>query len=324
MSDARAAGRLPGGGDAVLAGATSLRGLAGLLVAASGLVGLAGLGGPARAADDEAALRVQTEQKLKLSARLIGDPAAQQRIAGSGVAAAMAHLDEGRVHQALAEDLYAQGDLAGARRSADEALRHASAARRLVPDGGARQAAAKQRHEQLLASVERLVEAARARTTPDADGQDLAAAMGLIGVARQQAQETRYDAAQQTLAQAERHLLAGLRRSLGTAPDGSATLDYTERAATPAEAYVQALARHRGLAELLPIAVRDLRPTPEALAQVERYGETARSLEGQALQQYQSGAPDTALALLRNATLYVQRALNAAGLVAPTLTGSAP
>jgi hypothetical protein len=297
------------------------------LAAWAGLAALAatlGLAAPACAADDEAAQRVQTEQKLKLSARLVSDPVAQQRIAGSGLPAAQAHLDEARVHQALAEDLYAQGDLAGARRAADDALRHASAARRLVPDDSARQAAAKQRLEQLLASVERLVDSARARSQPGDDGQDLAAALGLVSVARQQAQDTRYEAAQKTLAQAERHLLAGLHRTLVRAPDGSATLDYTERAATPAQAYVQALARHRGLAELLPIAVRDLRPAPEALAQVERYGETARSLEAQALQQYQSGAPDEALALLRNATLYVQRALNAAGLVAPTVTGSAP
>jgi tetratricopeptide (TPR) repeat protein len=282
-------------------------------LAAALLVG----GLPARAADDDAA-RAQLEQKLKLVARLISDSPSAQRIASSGNAQAVAHLDEGRVHHALAADLFAKGDLAGARKAADDALHHLGMARRSVPDAPARREAAKQRHEQLLGSVERLVESLRARQG-SGDASDLTAAIGLVSVARQHAREGRYDEANQVLAQAERHVLAGTTRALN-----ATTLDYTVRASNPVEEFQNELARHKGLTELVPLAVRDLRPKPDAVALIERYGETSTTLYGQALQQFQSGEITQALAHIRNATLYVQRALLAAGLVAPQPTGNPP
>jgi len=94
------------------------------------------LGAPARGREGAAA-RVQLEQKLKLVARLVSDSPSAQRIATSGNAEAVAHLDEGRVHHALAADLLAKGDLAGARKAADHALHHLSMARRSVPDAPA-------------------------------------------------------------------------------------------------------------------------------------------------------------------------------------------
>jgi tetratricopeptide (TPR) repeat protein len=271
----------------------------------------------ARAAEDEAA-RAQLEQKLKLVARLVSDSPSAQRIATSGNAEAVAHLDEGRVHHALAAELLAKGDLAGARKAADHALHHLSMARRSVPDAPARREAARHRHDQLLASVERLVEALRARAR-DGDASELTAAIGLISVARQQAQEGRYDEANQALAQAERHVLTGMTRTLA-----ATTLDYTVRTGSPLEEFQNELARHKGLAELVPLAVRDLRPRPDAVALIERYSETSTQLHGQALQQFQAGNIPQALTHLRNATLYVQRALLAAGLVAPQPTGNPP
>ncbi len=271
----------------------------------------------ARAAEDDVA-RAQLEQKLKLVARLVSDSPSAQRIATSGNAEAVAHLDEGRVHHALAADLLAKGDLAGARKAADHALHHLSMARRSAPDAPARREAARQRHDQLLASVERLVEALRARTS-NGEATDLTSAIGLLSVARQHAQEGRYDEANQALAQAERHVLAGMTRTLN-----ATTLDYTVRAASPVEEFQNELARHKGLAELVPLAVRDLRPRPDAMALIDRYGETSTQLHGQALQQFQAGEIAQALTHLRNATLYVQRALLAAGLVAPQPTGNPP
>ena len=138
-------------------------------------------------------------------------------------------------------------------------------------------------------------------------------------MSRQQAQEGRYEEANQSLAQAERHVLAGMNRTLN-----ATTLDYTVRASTPVEEFQIELARHRGLADLIPLAVRDLQPRADALALIERYGESRSALYGQALQQFQSGDVVQALAHLRNATLFVQRALLAAGLVAPQPTGTTP
>lgn len=262
-------------------------------------------------------LRTQVEQKIRLSARLLGEHAAAQRIVASGHVQALAHLDEGRVHQSLAEDLLARGDYAAARQAADEALRHLSMARRLVPNAPARQAAARLRHEQQLASVERLLESWRVRAGND--GQSLIDAIGVLDQARTLAQEQRYDEAQPRLAQAERLVLAGLSRVLG-----EATLDYTLRPATPADEFQLELSRQHAYAELVPLALRDLKPRPEALALVERYADTGRTLRAQALQRFEQGATHEALIHIRNATLYLQRALAAAGLVVPPSTGNPP
>lgn len=276
------------------------------------------VGSGATQAQDEAQQRVQVEQRLKLVASLLSDSRRAQRIVTSGSSEAVAHLDEGRVHHSLAAELLVKGDLAGARKAADEALKHLGMASRHVPDAPSRREAAKARHEQLLASVERLLESLRARAG-QAEAADVTSALGLVTVSRQQAQEGRYEEANQSLAQAERHVLAGMNRTLN-----ATTLDYTVRASTPVEEFQVELARHRGLADLIPLAVRDLQPRADALALIERYGESRSALYGQALQHFQSGDVVQALVHLRNATLFVQRALLAAGLVAPQPTGTTP
>lgn len=289
--------------------------------AACGLAAALVVIAPAHAADEDAAARQQLEQRIRLTASLISDSPTAQRIGSSGNADAVGHLDEGRLHHAMAVDLLAKGDHAGARKAVDEALRHLGTARRLVPDSSARQGLARQRHEQLLGSVERLIESWRQRSAGQAgnDGSDMTSALGLVAVARRQAQDGRFDEANQALGQAERLVLAGMNRSLH-----AVTLDYTVRPATVVEAFQHELARHQGFAELLPLAVRDLRPGAEALALIDRYSETSATLQAQAVLRSQAGKPEEALTLIRNATLYIQRALLAAGLVSPSPTGTSP
>lgn len=271
-----------------------------LLAAATGAV-----------ADDSA--RAQLAQRVALTARLIGDVGTAQRIVASGHARAVAHLDEGKVHQALAEQALAGGDLAATRREVDEALRHIGQARRLVPDAPARQAEAQQRYGQRLATLERLLEAWPVRGGTQADElDDRVAAIGLIGQARQRGGDRRYDEANQLLTQAEGHLLAGMNRLLH-----QRTIDYSSRAGTPAEAFFEALARHEGLIELVPVALAELKPGPDAATLVERYSDTSRTLRQQAVQRQQRGELTEALADLHNAVLYVQRALAAAGVALP-------
>ncbi|MDP4299106.1 tetratricopeptide repeat protein [Leptothrix discophora] len=283
------------------------------LLAASGVL-------PVRAEED-AALRAQVEQKLRLAGMLIADSPAAQRIVASGHAEARAHLEEGRAHQAQAAELLARGELAQARKAIDEALRHLGSARRLVPDPAARQAQLQRRHGEMLASTERLIEAWRGRQSELSaqDSADLASATGLLDGSRQQAAQGRHEEAIATLARAEKLLLAGYYRGVQ-----NATLDYTQRADTPAEAYTLALTQYRALADLLPLAVRDLKPAPATLALVERYAAAASALEGQAVQRHHAGDLEQATADLRNAVLQVQRALSTAGLATPAPTGSSP
>jgi hypothetical protein len=269
--------------------------------------------------DRAAAERAQLDQRIRLTARLLADPPTLQRIAASGDLRATAHVDEGRVHQALAEQALASGDLATARRAVDDALRHLAQARRLVPDAPARQAAQRQRHEQQLAALERLIDAWRARA-PAADGErgatdaDLPAALGLIATARQRAEESRYDDSLQALAAAERHVLTGMNRLLH-----QRTLDYTPGGGTPEQQWRAELARLDALTELVPLALAELKPRADMAALIERYAETARALRAQAQQQWQAGDAAQAQTHLRNGQLYAQRALAAAGLTTPAM-----
>lgn len=285
-----------------------------LQTAALALALLAAL--PSRA--DEA--RAQVEQRIRLAAQLIADSPTSQRITGSGNTRAVSHLEEGRLHHSMAEDALRRSDVATARAEVDEALRHVGLALRLVPNTKLQQAAAQRRHEQLLASLERLVEAWRGQSLADdvQDG-DLVAAVGLIGTARYFAEAGRPRDAVFTLELAEKHVLSGMNRTLQ-----QREVDYTQRASTPEQEFQLELQRHQAMAELLPLALADLKPSAEALKLIERYTGDSRSLRGQALQLQQAGDTSQALARLRNAMLFLQRSLHAAGLSTPTAPEGRP
>jgi hypothetical protein len=281
-------------------------GLALLLAAAS-----------AAAADET---RAQVEQRIRLAARLITDSPTAQRITASGNTQAVSHYETSRLHQSLAEDALQRGDLAEARKQVDEALRKVGQARRLVPDAMARQAAARQRHEQMLVQIERLIEAWRAHTGPqDYEDGDMTAALGLIGTARYFAEAGRYEEGVYVLGTAESHVLSGMKRVLHMRE-----LNYTERAASPAEELQLELLRQASLADLLPLAVNELKPRADAQALIERYAQTSKALRAQALLQQQGGDIAAGLQQIRNATLYLQRALQAAGVALPMPTESPP
>lgn len=273
---------------------------------------------PGAGAADES--RVQLEQRIRLAARVMGDAPTALRIANSGNAQARSHFDEGRLHHAMAEDALRRDDLATARREVDEALRHMSTARRMVPDAPARQAATRQRQEQMLATLERLIEAWRAQTGPtDVLDGDLYAALGLIDTARHMADAGRHEEAVHILASAEKHVLTGMRHTLR-----GVEVDYTQRAHTPQQEYALELQRHQALVDLVPLALKELRPGAEAVSLIERYGETSRALRLQAQQQFGAGEVQQALAQIRSALIYVQRALQAAGVSTPAVSGSTP
>lgn len=294
---------------------------------ASALVAAAALEAPAPVtaqAASQADARAVVEQRIALTAQLLGDGTAVQRIVASRNARAASHLDEGRLHHAMSQDALARGDLVAARTAADEALRHLGLARRLAPDAPARQAAARQRHEQMLANLERLLEAWRGQLPPNdlGDDGDRVAAIGLVGTARWMAGEGRHEESVHVLASAESHVLAGMNRLLQR--PAAREVDYTERAATPDDEFRLELRRHLALADLVPLAVNELKPRPDAAALITRYGETSRTLREQAVQRQQGGDAVQALAQLRNATMYLQRALAAAGVATPAPIGETP
>ncbi len=274
----------------------------------------------AAGAHDDA--RTQAEQRVRLASRLIADSPAAQRIQASGNATAISHLDEGRLHLSAAEEALKAGDPAKARKSADESLQHLGMARRLVPDQPSRQQALRARHEQQLATVERLVEAWRVRAGANAlsnTDSALLDATSLVGQARQLGQEQRFDDSLRTLGAAEQRLLAGFSRVFP-----SRELDYTARGTDPVEAFHDEMAGYSALSELIPVAVRELAPRADAQVLIARYVQSAQALHQQAQQRFEAGDRTSALATLRSAVLYVQRALAAAGVVTPNPSEGPP
>lgn len=270
---------------------------------------LAGLAEPLHASEP----RLQLEQRIRLTAQLLNDSPTAQRIGASGNSQAVAHLNEGRVHHAISEDALARGDLDAARRNADEALRHVALARRMVPDAPARAAAVRQRHDLMISNLDRLLDAwARRLPVGDADDGDRVAAIALMDTARYFAREGRFEESVHVLASAESHVLAGMKRLLD-----AREVDYTQRPATPAEEFRLELQRHQALSDLVPLALREMRPRPDAAALINRYSEASAALRDQAQRRFQDGQSREALADLRNAMLYLQRALGAAGVTTP-------
>jgi hypothetical protein len=273
----------------------------------------------AAAADD---VRTQAEQRIALVARLVADSPATQRIATSGQSAAISHLDESRLHLSRAQDAFKANDYALARRSADEALAHLSHARRMVPDAPARQLALRQRQEQQQAALERLLEAWRERAVASntVDDGELLNAAGQIGAAHMLGQNGRHEEALQQLAAAQATLVRGMGRTYANARD----IDYTSRAGTPAESYRLETAQHGAMVDLLAVAIAQMKPRPDAMALIERYRLSAEALQTQAHRSYERGDTAAALASLRSAALYMQRALAAAGVITPLPTDEKP
>lgn len=278
-----------------------------------------GLCGAQAGADDDVA-RQQAEQRVRLAERLIADSPTAQRIVASGQAAAISHLDEGRVHLSAADQALKAGDWVRARRSADEALQHISQARRLAPDQLSKQQVQRQRHEQQLAALERLLETWRQRAVAAGRIDDSwLDASGLLGQARRLGEEQRFDDSLRLLNAVEQRVLGGIQRVLG-----GRELDYTEQPATPADAWHIEQARHATLTDLVPLALRELAPRAEMRTLVERYQQSSLALATQARMRHAAGDTESARDLLRVATMYLQRALAAAGLALPNDSGSNP
>jgi len=272
---------------------------------------------PALGADDA---RAQAEQRVRLASRLIADSPAAQRILASGNGLATSHLDEGRLHLSLADEALRAGDYARARKAADDALQHLGMARRLVPDAPSRQQALRARHQEQFAALDRLLEAWRTRAGAQAGGDPALLDVALrFAQAQRLGEAQRYEEGLQLLASAQRLVLDGMNRSLV-----SREIDYTVRPADADEAFRAEMARHAALADLVPLALRELQPNAEARALIERYLQSGRTLQGQAMLRHGGGDARGAVEHLRGASEFVQRALQAAGVMTPGAAGDPP
>jgi len=266
---------------------------------------------PQALADDGGRLRV-IEQKAALVQRVLADSALARRVAAGASDEARGYLAHARLRYARAQALVADGQLQAGEVAIDEAVALIGRARRLAPDQAQAEADQRLRYASLLESTQGLLAAARRqaeRAPAGGESPEIARSAALLARAQELARRGEPDEAWRALIAAERELLIGLTRLLG-----SATLDYTARFDSPQEELRHETARVHSLRQLLPLAVAALRPAPAAVRAAEEQAQRAAQLQAQADAQAARGELADALASLRLAAEATQRALGAAGL----------
>lgn len=247
--------------------------------------------------------------------RLLTDSPVAQRIVLSGSDEAKALFAKAQEQYNAASAALKGGDLARANEAFNDALWSVGKARQLVPDNANQKVELKVRYQRLLESTETLRasysrHAARAKSA--GAERDLEQVDKLVADAKNYSNTEQLAEANRNLERAEQMLMAGLNRTLG-----SVTLEYAEKFDSPADEFNYELDRNRSFADLVPLAVGELKPGEDAKKLIERYVEQNRALREQAQTQAKSKNYTEAIKVLKNGTGYLQRALLAAGLVVP-------
>lgn len=247
--------------------------------------------------------------------RLLTDSPVAQRIALSGNPEAKALFTRAQEQYGAAAAAFKAGDLSRANEAYNDALWTVGKARQLVPDDESQRVDLKVRYGRLLESTDTLKASyvRHAQSSKDSSLQrELAQIETAIAEGKTFANTEQLQDAIRALERAEKMLMTGINRLIG-----SATLDYAVKFETPAQEFAHELDRNKSFADLVPVALNELRPGEDAKRLVERY--VAQNLAMRELAQVQAQAADFASALktIRNGSGYLQRALQAAGLIVP-------
>lgn len=264
--------------------------------------------------------RQLVEQKLAFLQRVLSDSPAAKRIEAGNNAEARKYLASAQENYRNAVLSIKNNDIAGADKQLNEATWLIGKARQLVPDPRTRNVEHRVRYAQMLDSVESLRisyqrHLQRASSEPTgvvANDALLAKVAQLVDSAKRFAESEQVVQANKPLAEAERTLMVGLGRVLG-----SKTVEYAQRFETLAEEYAYELERNRSYADLIPIALDAFRPGGEAIREARHFLDTNRGLREQAQRHATANDHRAALTALRSGTAQLQSALAAAGLRVP-------
>ena len=257
--------------------------------------------------------RDTVSQKERLVQRLLHDSPAARRIDASSNEEAKKFFAQAHEQHDKAGAALAAGDYAGSDALLNEALWLIGKARQLVPDTMYRVVEWRFRYQRLQDVVDALNASyekhlTRANVKP-VEQQEIAR---LIADARSYRTSEQIPEAVATLERAQSMLLGGLNRLLG-----SSTLVYAEKFDTPADELAHEMQKNRSYGELVPIAISQLKPEPEAMRLVARYIESNQTLSREAQQHAARKNYTAALKATREGTQALQRALGAAGVVVP-------
>lgn len=258
--------------------------------------------------------RRSVEQKIDFVGTLVTRSPLAARINASSNEQAREFLKQSVEHHQMAITALKVGDLEGAEREANQAILTVGKARQLVPDDMRRAIEQRVRYQDLYRSVEMLVasyERHRQATGRPADA-EWGETLRLLDRARTLHASERLGEATGALADAQQRLLRQMSSLLA-----SNTIDYTMRFSNPAQEYEYEAARYRSLEDLVPAALKEFNPKPDARASVDRHLESSRRMARTAQQQASAGSAETAVTSIREAVTEVQKALTATGLAIP-------
>lgn len=265
------------------------------------------------------ASRQLVEQKLAFLKRVLSDSPAVRRIEAGNNAEARKYLAGAQQNYRNAVLSVKNNDMAGADQQLNQATLSIGKARQLAPDPLARNLEHQMRYAQMLASVEslRISYQRHLQRTPPPTGAAASDALlvkvaQLVDSAKTLAEAERVAPANKALAEAERSLMVGIGRVLG-----SKTIEYTQRFESVAEEYAYELDRNRGYADLIPIALNEFKPGAAVIREAQSFLDANRGLREQA--QRRAAAKDyrAGLTALRIGTTQLQKGLAAAGLRVP-------
>jgi hypothetical protein len=266
----------------------------------------------------------QVEQKAAMLDRILNQSPVAARVLGSQHEVARRHFTNARELTLHARSLFADGQVRAADGVLNEAIYEISKAQQLVPDPGSQQATERARYAQLEDSVSALRRTATI-ALPNASAarkgdteQALKTADQFVEQAVALARSDKYIEANRQL---DRALLVLLRDA--SARLTGQTIVYDVRFANRREEFDFELARHQDFERLVPLALIEFRPPPEARALVERNVAQARELRARG----ESGFGRDPIAAIKDVvagTDALRRALQAAGLVVPQAMGGTP
>ena len=259
----------------------------------------------------------QVEQKAAMLNRVLNESPVAARIANSQNEEARRHFAKARDLAQHAKELSAEGQLRAADALLNEAIYEISKAQQLVPDPGTQQAAERARYAQLEDSVAALRRTAQI-ALPNAPAakraeseQNLRAAETLVDQAVALAKSDKYIEANRQMDRALMLLLKDASQRLA-----GHTIVYDRRFANRREEFDFELNRFRDFERLVPLAMLEYRPSPEARALVDRQVAQAHELRERGEAQF-SRDPIAAIRDIVEGTDSLRRALQAAGLAVP-------
>ncbi|KAF0192436.1 MAG: hypothetical protein FD165_1061 [Gammaproteobacteria bacterium] len=260
----------------------------------------------------------EADVKQKIAyAKMLTMSQSAKRVADSGHAEARAMMEQAKADLAASESALKGGNNSAAMESAMKAIDDANAAVGLVPKEGGDGVDHRIRYAELLGNLrnykesylqqyERKTKSKRSDSSSDLDPktiqkmEDDAIALSTDG---------KYKEAADTLEKAQSMVTSALSQAF----QGEAVV-YDQKFKTPAEEYQFEVARYKGFADLVPLALEQKQPAENVVQLINTFVEKGKKIAGEAAGYAKKGDYETAIIGMQEATNQMQRALMTAGV----------